>query len=181
MKIRPAGVELFHADRLRDMRQKVASLSFAKAPKNGSCYNHLWRSVILEPYPGYISLNSVRLTERKLFDFEQDGEGYWPTLSLRLRAENTHRMYMYLYILWRLKYSERYIELWSCAMRVDVKVSADSAASLLYTEYEGARSSVNSVTTMPQASTTQNTSYSHTVTYNSPTQLRQQHYFSSTF
>jgi hypothetical protein len=66
-------------------------------------------------------------------------------------------------------------------MRVDVKVLADSAASLLYTEQEGVGSSVKSVTTMPQASTTQNTSYFHMVTYNSPTQLRQQRYFSTTF
>jgi hypothetical protein len=123
----------------------------------------------------------VQLTETKLFDVEQDGEGYWPTLSLRLRAENTHRIY--IYFLWHLKCSQRYSELRSYAMRVGVKVSADSAASLLYTEHEGAGSSVNSVTTMPQASTTQNTSYFHMVTYtpNSPMQLRQQHYFSSTF
>ena len=178
MKICPVGVKLFHADRLRDMRQKVASRSFANAPKNASCCSHLWRSVSLKPYSGYISLNSARLTETKLFDVEQDGEGYWPTLSLRLRAENTHTIYVYLYILWHLKYSERYSGLWSCAMRVDVKVSADSAASLLYTEHEGAGSSVKSVTTTPQASTTQNTSYFHMVTFNSPTQLRQRHYFS---
>jgi len=64
---------------------------------------------------------------------------------------------------------------------VDVKLSADSAASLLYTEHEGAGSSKKSVTTKSQASTTQNTSYFHMVTYNSPTQLGQQHYFSSKF
>jgi hypothetical protein len=66
-------------------------------------------------------------------------------------------------------------------MKVDVKVSADSACTLLYTKHEGAGSSVKPVTTMPQASTIQNASYFHMVTYNSPTQLQQQHYFSSTF
>jgi hypothetical protein len=76
MKIRPVGVELFHADRLRDMRQKVASRCFPNAPKNASCCNHLWKSVSLKSYSSYISLNSVRLTETKLFDVEQDGEGY---------------------------------------------------------------------------------------------------------
>ena len=76
MKIRPVEVQLFHADRLRDMRQKVASRSFANVPKNASCCNHLWRSVSLKPYSSYISLTSVRLTETKLFDVEQDGEGY---------------------------------------------------------------------------------------------------------
>jgi hypothetical protein len=98
MTIRPVGVEMFHAGKLRDTKHKVASRRFANAPKNASCCNHLCWSGSLKPYSGYISLNSARLTETKLFDVEQDGEGYWPTLSLQLRAENTHRIiYVFIY------------------------------------------------------------------------------------
>jgi hypothetical protein len=78
-----------------ETRQKVSSRSFANAPKNTSCCNHVWRYVSLKPYSGYISLKSVRLTETKLFDVEQDGEAYWPIRSLRLRAENTHGIYIF--------------------------------------------------------------------------------------
>jgi hypothetical protein len=97
MKSRKVGVEIFHADILRDMKLKVASRNFSNAPKNKYCYNHHCRSESLKPYSYFTSLNSVRLIKTKLYDTEQDEEGYWPTLSLRIRAENIYRIYIFTY------------------------------------------------------------------------------------
>jgi hypothetical protein len=60
MKIRPVGAELFHADRLKDMRKPIDPLrNFARAHKNG---NYLKTHNLLQK-----SVNTVRQLSSCLF------------------------------------------------------------------------------------------------------------------